>query len=124
MIKRIHIPIYNVDVIMMSNPRSGEISHFMETNNIELPLDDRSELKDAIGKVVSDAINGFTMRCIDANLIMCVDDSKHRGTVAHEIFHVAQRVLNSRGVEMGEDGESYAYLIGWLTEKFYEKESE
>lgn len=41
-------------------------------------------------------------------------------TLAHEIFHAAVRYLAWVGVPLEHDSgnETYAYLIGWLTEQF------
>lgn len=67
--------------------------------------------------------NGLTVLLDNGNVFVFIRKGQERKdlTVAHEIFHVVQRVLNRAGVEMGEDGESYAYLIGWLTNEYYNR---
>lgn len=48
--------------------------------------------------------------------------STDHGIIAHEIFHVAEFLF--RHIKMPltpESSEAYAYLIGFLTTKFYEK---
>lgn len=55
-------------------------------------------------------IDGF------ANTAQC------RGTLTHEIFHVAEFVLRTCGLKVSKNShEAYAYLIGYITEKIYEK---
>ena len=41
--------------------------------------------------------------------------------VSHEIFHVCNKILCAAGVNHDADAEPWAYLIGWMTEKYYEK---
>jgi hypothetical protein len=36
-------------------------------------------------------------------------------TIVHEIFHVTNYILHSRGVELTKSGEAYAYLIDQIT---------
>ena len=41
--------------------------------------------------------------------------------IAHEVFHLAHRLMQERGEEFSNDHhEPFAYLIGWLTEQVYE----
>ena len=45
------------------------------------------------------------------------------GTLQHEIFHATTFILDKIGMEMSlyKSDEAYAYLIGWLTTKIYNK---
>lgn len=44
------------------------------------------------------------------------------GSLQHEIFHAADFILRKIGISLSADSdEAYAYLIGYLTEKIYEK---
>lgn len=44
------------------------------------------------------------------------------GTVSHEIFHAVDFIFQRIGVSLClQSGESYAYLIGYITEQFYSK---
>jgi hypothetical protein len=46
------------------------------------------------------------------------------GTVSHEIFHGVDFIFNKIGIPLSEySDEAYAYLIGYVTEKFYEEVS-
>ncbi len=43
------------------------------------------------------------------------------GTISHEIYHAAMYILDCKGMSPNEHTEeAYAYLIGFLTKKFYE----
>ena len=46
--------------------------------------------------------------------------AKEHGDIAHEVFHACNCILKSRGFELTDMGESYAYLIGFVTNKVYE----
>jgi len=39
--------------------------------------------------------------------------------VAHEIYHIVNRILMDRGIQHTYDDEPYAYLVGWLTNMYY-----
>ena len=41
--------------------------------------------------------------------------------VAHELFHVCNKILCAAGVNHDADAEPWAYLIGWLTNEYYLK---
>ncbi len=44
------------------------------------------------------------------------------GTLAHEIFHAVDFITRRIGLRLGiESDEAYAYLIGYITERVYEK---
>lgn len=45
-----------------------------------------------------------------------------RGVVAHEIFHAIMMIMNNLKMPLCfKNDEAYAYLIGYVTDKFYEK---
>lgn len=44
------------------------------------------------------------------------------GTLSHEIFHAVDMIFRTIGITLSEDSdEAYAYIIGYITEKFWEK---
>lgn len=44
----------------------------------------------------------------------------NHGTISHEVFHAASELLDDCGLELNSgSNESYAYLIGWMTNKVY-----
>lgn len=49
-------------------------------------------------------------------------DPESHSTLAHEIFHVVDMVLRAVGMTLTVSShESYAYLIGYLTEQIYKR---
>lgn len=66
---------------------------------------------------------GYAGRCLllpSGNLVVHLVDAPNTatdlGTLAHEIFHVAETYLASIGMKLSDDStEAYAYLIGFLT---------
>ena len=64
---------------------------------------------------------GFT-EVLDCNdVIMCVKEPYNEDDVAHEILHVANRILLTRGVTPDFDNdEPQAYLVSLLTKYYYD----
>lgn len=61
--------------------------------------------------------NAMVVRILDYRLIILPFDVKD-GTLAHEIYHLANMILHYRGVRFCDASEeAFAYLIDWLTEK-------
>lgn len=59
------------------------------------------------------------------DVMFTYDKASQIGILAHEAFHAAHGILSYCGVNLSTDSEeSYAYMIGWITEcvyKTYEK---
>lgn len=64
--------------------------------------------------------NGFTIALDSGAIMVFIRHAYLEEDVAHEIFHAANRILYKRGFELDEGGEAWAYLIGYLTRKYYE----
>jgi len=67
--------------------------------------------------------NGLTTQLDNGNVFVFIRKGQERKdlTVAHEIFHATHNILKRAGVVLDADGEAYAYLIGWLTNEYYNR---
>ena len=118
MIKILDLPIYHTTVVMMaeSSPREWEeFYHLYEDKLTE------SDFKDMLYDIQNKyTCNGFT-RCLDkGDYAFYIRYKEYYGDIAHEIFHVANKILCKCGVFHEADGEAWAYLIGYITEQFYD----
>lgn len=119
MIKEITVPIYNCNVYFLVAPTHKELTKWfksVESLNF-VTKDDKDLLYKWHGN--PNGSLGQVMSTDSIYYIACIREKNDYDTTAHEIFHVADKILTDRGVEKGENGESYAYLIGYITGKFY-----
>ena len=56
----------------------------------------------------------------DGELYIWLSSTTTRGTLAHECLHLANRIINAKGMTATTtDDETQAYLLGWLFDKLY-----
>ena len=113
MIKGFSLDIYDSDISFAWDTNEKEISAFLD--EIEATADNREEFLQEINEDDSGAITvgyGSGTSCITI-----FKEEPNNKVVAHEIYHIAYRILQPRGIE---DEEAWAYLIGYLTEMFYD----
>lgn len=118
MIKIVDIHLYKCSVIFLIETTLDEWKTFFDeqykkgnliSNN---DVDVREELEAKTpGFVFSTGLNDY---------ICYINDANCAGLVAHEIFHVANAMLQDKGLIMDANGEAWAYLIEFLTVKFYD----
>ena len=112
MIKGFSIDIYGCQVAFGWDTNQKEIDAFFN----------ESEATDACKEGVKTFLEepraaALTINVNPINIVTFFKDEPTNNMVAHEIYHVACRVLQPRGIE---DEEAWAYLIGYLTEMFYD----
>lgn len=117
MIKILELPIYKTTIIMMAESKPREWEEFYHLYEDKLTEDD---FKDILHDIQSPTeCNGFTRSLDKGDYAFYVRFKNRVGDIAHEIFHVSNKILCSRGVYHEADGEAWAYLIGYITEEFY-----
>ena len=64
---------------------------------------------------------GFVSCINDNSYFLCIKEEfiKNYYIVIHELFHLTNHILWDRGVDLDKSGEAYAYLIGWLSEQYF-----
>lgn len=111
MIKGFSLDIYDSDISFAWDSNPKEIEAFFEQAGATEEA--RKEAMD----VLSQGDTGAMTICYSAtNIIVVFKEEPTHKVVAHEIYHVAHRIMTPRLIE---DQEAWAYLIGHLTEMFY-----
>lgn len=117
--KIIPIDLYNTDIMV----------HFGNYDSLKAELVARFGIEDALsilnGLSVNENILGRTVLLSTGNIVLwmpdCPNNSKGKGTLAHEIYHAACEIMNKIDVPPNTDNEeAYAYLIGYITSKIDE----
>ena len=67
-----------------------------------------------------DGLAGCTIEPAGGFFIIFVRKRQNHGDIAHEIFHTVQDIMKRCGVPLTDDGESWAYLIGMITDIVYQ----
>lgn len=118
MIDKIDIPIYNTSVIILVEVTENEIKDFYANNLDKLTYEEYKMLTDDLD---NEKIEGSTMNVDKGGYTLYLRNGKADNFVSHEIFHVCNRILLDRGVQIDNSAEPWAYLIGWFTEEYYRR---
>ena len=118
MIKIVDVRIYLTTVVMMVEPTAEEWEKFYEEYQEYLTEDDYKCIMNDIKN--PDKCNGCTTSLDKGDFCVFVRHKDYYGDIAHELFHVANKILCRCEVNHDADAEPWAYLIGWLTTEFYE----
>jgi hypothetical protein len=95
-----------IKIILLEYAKMERIEQLMES----------IELKNSFGLVVRLWEGGSFLIRLSHNK----NKAKFKATVSHEIFHMAHSLLSGVGMKLSDDSEeAYAYLIGYVTEQFY-----
>lgn len=122
MIKIVDIDLYHTSVVFLGGISVHDFNCFYYRNVLHLTDEEyKSIIKDIENPK---ACNGLTAGLDNGGILVYVRHPTWEGDVAHEIFHAANKILTDRGFNLDEDGEPWAYLIGYLTDKYYEALSE
>lgn len=83
------------------------------------------KLSDDDNKIVTDTIDdkSYDGACIQTDkndYIIYIRNSEDHGDISHEIFHACNRLLTRLEFTHDEVAEAWAYLIGYVTEHFYD----
>lgn len=117
MTKELRIGIYNISVIFLLDVTKRDIDLFYYDNNTLLTDDERNIL---LKDLDDEQINGLTMYTDSGNVIVWLREKDNINNVVHEIFHVVNIIMSSRGIKLTDEGEPYAYLMGWITQQYYD----
>lgn len=118
MIDKIDIPIYNTSVYILVEVTENEIKDFYANNLDKLTYEEYKMLTDDLD---NEKIEGSTMNVDKGGYTLYLRNGKADNFVSHEIFHVCNRILLDRGVQIDNSAEPWAFLIGWFTEEYYRR---
>jgi len=113
MITGFSLDIYDSDISFAWNTNEKELTAFLD--KIEATQEERDEFF----RRVNNGNTGAISVCYgdSGSSITIFNSEPSFKAVAHEIYHIAYRILKPRGIE---DEEAWAYLIGYITEMFYD----
>jgi hypothetical protein len=113
-IKRIPYVIYDFDLIIFTGGTEKEISKYLKSI---VPDDVEDEVDEIDFKS-----RGYTFMFSSGQTIIRFGKDSNMGTVAHEIFHAAEFLMRRLRMTLSDDSsEAYAYLIGYITNQYYQK---
>lgn len=116
MIKIVKLEIYRVSVIFLVEVDKKEIDLFYYENHIRMTDKERDYLYDDLE---NESNGGSAILTDEGSVIVHIKDGDDINTIAHEIFHATNFVLTRAGVKHEETAEAWAYLVGYLTECYY-----
>lgn len=116
MIKVHNIDVYRCTVIFIVGEDERELDLFYYDNVKRMTDEERNEI---VSDMRNPRIDGCVLQTDSGSYIVWLSRFDNESVVAHEIYHVANKILCQRGVNHDADGEPWAYLIGHLTEVFY-----
>lgn len=112
--------VYPFDVMVSVNQTDDEL--LKSVKQFGLNRNDISEILN-----LHETVKARTLMLLTTNQTFIRLKSKPKktseyGTLQHEIFHAIDFIFRKIGISLSADSdEAYAYLIGYLTEKIYEK---
>lgn len=109
------IPIYRCDVAYFLESTVDELDEFYKKNTHNMDKDDYDTIKKDIES--TDTVGGAVYTC-GVNYIVYIRDTKKKGHIDHELWHLTNSVLFDRGVEHTRCDEPYAYLNEFLHDEF------
>lgn len=113
MIKGFSLDIYDCDITFAWNTNRKELEAFLD----KVKATDEQK-KEFLERVYEENTGAITVGCNGGtSCITIFHDEPNNKVTAHEIYHIAHRVLCPRDIE---DEEAWAYLIGYITEMFYD----
>lgn len=112
--KVISIDIYNIDILFVVSSKQ-ELEQALKKHL------DKEEAEDSYNVMIRDIGDNTLGRSASLNsgqIVLWVKNANDKGTIAHEIFHIACYIMERSGISLcHESDEAYAYLIGYITNK-------
>lgn len=119
MIDNIRVDIYNKEVAFLVEITPEEFDRFYY-DNVERITDE--EYRDIRKDILNwKEVGGVTWTLDSGMYLVYLRDGKSDKYVPHEILHVCNCILYDAGVTYDRTAEPWAYLVGWMTDKYYRK---
>ena len=119
MIAHINIDIYLNCVVIASGIDEKDFDLLYYDNVSKFTNEEYETIrKDIVDK---NSCNGLTVQLDNGNVFVFIRKGCERKDlfVIHELFHAVTKVLTRAGVNHDADDEPYAYLMGWLTNEYF-----
>lgn len=112
--KIIPIDIYNTDMLFVI----GTKDELKQSLNKYLEKEDVDDAYNVMAADIDDITMGRSAYLNSGQVVLWISNTKDKGTLAHEIFHVVCYIMEKVGISLcHESDEAYAYLIGFITNK-------
>jgi hypothetical protein len=119
MIFTLPVDIYKTFIIVAIEPTEEEWHEYCSQRpDLTVTEEDEELLLEEIRN--PDGLGGCTIEPDAGFFIIFVRKRQNHGDIAHEIFHTVQDIMKRCKVPLTEDGESWAYLIGMITDIVYQ----
>ena len=115
MIEIVDVPLYKCSVVFLIETTREEWLKFFDEQKPKVTDADNTHVLEEYDEETI----GFTLQTAQNDYICYVNNKDRLGLVAHEIFHAANMILVDRNFKIDYTGEAWAYLIEFLTNKFY-----
>ena len=114
MINFIDVDVWNTSIVFIVEPTIEEFERFYYNNTRRINDEEYKIMRKDIEN--PNSCTGFTMRVTDGGFMVFLRNACNFLYVSHEIFHAVNGILLNRGVNIDEDGEPWAYTIGFVTD--------
>lgn len=117
-IEILNIPIYNTSVCCFIGGTKEDFELLYKDNKNKF---NKEEYDCIIKDLENNSYAGFVSCINDCSYFLCIKEEyiKNYNVVIHELFHLTNHILWDRDVDIDKKGEAYAYLIGWLSEQYF-----
>lgn len=117
MVYQLDIDLIRAQVVFLIETTTAEFDRLYYDNVTRITDEEYKEIKREIeNPKLSD---GYTGMLDNGTVIIFLRHKFAEGAITHEMIHAAYKLLKVRGFEL-DDEEAWAYLGGYLTEKYYE----
>ena len=114
MIDFVNIDVWQNSIVFIVEPTLQEFDSFYYNNTKRMTDEEYREMRSDIEH--EDSCMGFTIKVCDGGIVVFLRDAYSFLYSSHEIFHAVNQILHRAGVHIDEDGEPWAYTIGYVTD--------
>jgi hypothetical protein len=113
----INLSVYPFDLLVSFNEKDDEVFNKLNELGANVEMSDIETKTTQAGKSILFSTNHSLIR-----IPIFTGTPNDYGVLAHEIFHIAEFVLNRVGITHSSDSnESFAYLIQYITKEIYKE---
>ena len=117
MIYQLDIDLIRANVIFLIEPTLAEFDRLYYDNVTRITDAEYKDIREEIEN--PELSDGYTRLLNCGTAIVYLRHKYAEGSFTHEIIHAAYKLLKVRGFDL-DDEEAWAYLGGYLTEKYYD----
>ena len=119
MIDNIRVDIYNKEVAFLVEITPEEFDRFYYDNVTRITDEEYRDIREDI--LNWKEVGGNTCTLDSGLYLVYLRNGRSDECVPHEILHVCNCILYDAGVTYDRAAEPWAYLVGWMTDKYYRK---